>query len=80
MDGTGTNLGGNSTTLMLLYLTWISDAARGNQFVGSKTILHQIQATFLNIAELIKDHKLQVDGETLEVRKPPQNSTRHDND
>lgn len=80
MDGTGTNLGGNSTTLMLLYLEWSSDAVRRKQFAEIKMILQSIQATFLNLEELIKDHKLQVDGETLEVRKPQQYSTRHDND
>jgi len=65
---------------MLLYLEWSSDAVRRKQFAESKMILQSIQATFLNLEELIKDHKLQVDGETLEVRKPQQNSTRHDND
>ncbi len=66
--------------LMLLHLTLSSDAARGNQFAESKIILQQIQATFLNLEELIKDHKLQVDGEALEVRKSQQDSTRHDID
>jgi len=65
---------------MLLYLEWSSDAVRGKQYAESKIILQSIQATFLNLEELIKDHKLQVDRETLEVRKPQQNSTRHDND
>lgn len=55
--------------LMLLHLTLSSDTVRGNRFAESMIILQQIQATFLNLEELIKDHKLRVNGETLEVSR-----------
>lgn len=66
--------------LTLLHLTLSSNTVRGSQFAESKIILQQVQATFLNLEEIIKDHKLRVDGETLEVRKPQQDSTPHDID
>ncbi|KAL8822492.1 MAG: hypothetical protein Q9191_006772 [Dirinaria sp. TL-2023a] len=60
----GTNLGGSSTILMLLYLSWSSD---GNRNVENRMILQHIQTTFLNLEELIKEHKIQVDSETREL-------------
>ena len=67
--GIGTNLGGNSTILMLLYLWWSHTNAYNNRFSESRMILQQVQATFVHLMELIKDHKLQVDSEVPEVRK-----------
>ena len=65
----GTNLGGNSTILMLLYLRWSHTNAYNNRSSESRLILQRVQATFVHLIQLIKDHKLQVDSEILEVRK-----------
>ena len=54
---------------MLLYLSWSRGAAYGNHLAVNETILQHVRATFLNLEELIEDHKLQVDSDALEVRK-----------
>ena len=69
LNVTGTNLGGNSTILMLLYLSWSSVATYGNHLAENRILLQQIWATFLNVEQLIKEHKIQVDSEIREVRK-----------
>ena len=66
----GTNLGGNSTLLMLLYLSWSIDLKK-NSHLGNNTVLHHVHTTFVNLVELIKDHKLQIDSESHAVRSTP---------
>ena len=63
----GTNLGGNSTLLMLLYLSWSIEVKKSGH-VGNNTVLHHVHTTFVNLMELIKDHKLQIDSESHAVR------------
>lgn len=52
---------------MLLYLSWSSDAANDSR-VAKSSVLQHVHATFLNVEELIKDHKLQVDSENFKVK------------
>ena len=54
---------------MLLYLFWSVNFAKHEYYGPSTTILKYIQATFLNVEELIKDHNIQVDGEVRRVRR-----------
>ena len=67
---------------MMLYLSWSKKAANGNRFTRNK-ILQYAHTTFVNVEELIKEHKVQVDSEIFKVRdtfeSPDISSTRLNN-
>lgn len=52
---------------MLLYLSWSCQAANDSHLTNN-LVLQNVHTTFVNVEELIKDHKIHVDSETFKVR------------
>ena len=58
---------------MLLYLSWRIEGKNGSH-LGNNTILHHVHTTFVNLVDLIKDHKLHIDSESYGVCATTQGS------